>query len=252
MSVWTVLRERSLILHERTPRPRQLVLELAYPCYLARIRLPGVRSRSIIFIICDYLPHPPTSQDVLNEAVADDGSGLKRDVFYNTIGPDYVAKIFTLARKYAPKGVKLFYNDCGCDTPGAKANQCFNLVKGLKDKGLIDGMGFQMHLTQNQNLAGQADLFKRFSDIGVTIHVTEMDVGGNNQQQPTTTSDCVWHGGQELQGEPQVRSLRRVGYLRQGLVACERDSVVVQQQLAKEACVCCVCECDQGSSFVAW
>ncbi|KAH9155610.1 hypothetical protein AeNC1_019223, partial [Aphanomyces euteiches] len=74
--------------------------------------------------------------DVLNEAVADDGSGLKRDVFYNTIGSDYVAKIFTLARKYAPAGVKLFYNDYGCDTPGAKANQCFNLVKGLKDKGL--------------------------------------------------------------------------------------------------------------------
>ncbi|CAK4684928.1 unnamed protein product, partial [Aphanomyces euteiches] len=61
--------------------------------------------------------------DVLNEAVADDGSGLKRDVFYNTIGSDYVAKIFTLARKYAPAGVKLFYNDYGCDTPGAKANQ---------------------------------------------------------------------------------------------------------------------------------
>ncbi|KAH9184525.1 hypothetical protein AeNC1_013499, partial [Aphanomyces euteiches] len=159
--------------------------------YLARIRLPGVRSRSIIFIICDYLPHPPTSQDVLNEAVADDGSGLKRDVFYNTIGPDYVAKIFTLARKYAPKGVKLFYNDYGCDTPGAKANQCFNLVKGLKDKGLIDGMGFQIHLTQNQNLAGQADLFKRFSDIGVTIHVTEMDVGGNNQQQQANVFGTV-------------------------------------------------------------
>ncbi|KAH9118248.1 hypothetical protein LEN26_012237, partial [Aphanomyces euteiches] len=129
--------------------------------------------------------------DVLNEAVADDGSGLKRDVFYNTIGPDYVAKIFTLARKYAPKGVKLFYNDYGCDTPGAKANQCFNLVKGLKDKGLIDGMGFQMHLTQNQNLAGQADLFKRFSDIGVTIHVTEMDVGGNNQQQQANVFGTV-------------------------------------------------------------
>ncbi|CAK4610168.1 unnamed protein product [Aphanomyces euteiches] len=66
--------------------------------------------------------------DALNEAVTDDGSGLKRD-------------IFTLARKYAPAGVKLFYNDYGCDTPGAKANQCFELVKGLKDKGLIDGMG---------------------------------------------------------------------------------------------------------------
>ncbi|CAK4461373.1 unnamed protein product [Aphanomyces euteiches] len=120
--------------------------------------------------------------DVLNEAVADDGSGLKHDVFYNTIGPDYVDKIFTLARKYAPAGVKLFYNDYNCDFPGGKANQCFKLVSDLKAKGLVDGMGFQMHLSQNQNTAGQADLFKRFSDIGVTIHVTEMDVGGSNQQ----------------------------------------------------------------------
>ncbi|CAK4108024.1 unnamed protein product [Aphanomyces euteiches] len=108
--------------------------------------------------------------DVLNEAVSDDGSGLKHDVFYNTIGPDYVAKIFTLARIYAPAGVKLFYNDYGCDTPGAKANQCFNLVKGLKDK---------------------ADLFKRFSDICVTIHMTEMDVGGSNQQTQATVFATV-------------------------------------------------------------
>ncbi|KAG9412149.1 hypothetical protein AC1031_015086 [Aphanomyces cochlioides] len=129
--------------------------------------------------------------DVLNETVADNGSGLKRDVFYNVIGPDYVAKIFTLARKYAPKGVKLFYNDYGCDTPGAKANQCFELVKALKAKNLVDGMGFQMHLSSNQNLAGQADLFKKFSDIGVTIHVTEMDVGGNNQNQQSNVFATV-------------------------------------------------------------
>ncbi|KAH9121635.1 hypothetical protein AeMF1_006735, partial [Aphanomyces euteiches] len=79
--------------------------------------------------------------DALNEAVTDDGSGLKRDVF-----------MCSTTSSYAPAGVKLFYNDYGCDTPGAKANQCFELVKGLKDKGLIDGMGFQIHLTQNQNL----------------------------------------------------------------------------------------------------
>ncbi|CAK4665487.1 hypothetical protein LEN26_018718 [Aphanomyces euteiches] len=120
--------------------------------------------------------------DVLNEAVSDSGNGLKHDVFYNVIGPDYVAKIFTLARKYAPAGVKLFYNDYGCDTPGAKANQCFELVKSLKAQNLVDGMGFQMHLSQSQNLAGQADLFKKFSDICVIIHITEMDVGGSNQQ----------------------------------------------------------------------
>ncbi|KAG9412164.1 hypothetical protein AC1031_015101 [Aphanomyces cochlioides] len=121
--------------------------------------------------------------DVLNEAVADDGSGLKRDVFYNTLGPDYVTQIFTLARKFAPAGVKLFYNDYGCDTPGVKASQCFKLVSDVKAKGLVDGMGFEMRLSPSQNLSGQVDLFKRFSDSGVMIHVTEMDVGGANQEQ---------------------------------------------------------------------
>ncbi|CAK4930755.1 unnamed protein product, partial [Aphanomyces euteiches] len=109
--------------------------------------------------------------DVLNEAVDDSGNGLKRD--------------------YAPAGVKLFYNDYGCDTPGPKANQCFKLVSDLKVQGLVDGMGFQMHLSEYQNLAGQADLFKKFSDIGVTIHVTEMDVGGSNQNQQASVFRTV-------------------------------------------------------------
>ncbi|CAK4130140.1 unnamed protein product [Aphanomyces euteiches] len=131
--------------------------------------------------------------DVLNEAVADDGSGLKHDVFYNTIGPDYVAKIFTLARKYTPPGVKLFYNDYNCDAAGAKSNQCFKLVSDLKAKGLVDGMSFQMHLStqygENSQIGGQAALFKRYSDIGVTIHVTEMDVGSSD-----FTLQAQWYG----------------------------------------------------------
>ncbi|KAH9079877.1 hypothetical protein Ae201684P_007586 [Aphanomyces euteiches] len=140
--------------------------------------------------------------DVLNEAVSDSGNGLKHDVFYNVIGPDYVPKIFALARKYAPAGVKLFYNDYGCDIPSPKANQCFELVKSLKAQNLVDGMGFQMHLSQNQNLAGQADLFKKFSDIGVTIHVTEMDVGGNNQQQQASVFNTV---AKNCKANPMVR-----------------------------------------------
>ncbi|CAK4610162.1 unnamed protein product [Aphanomyces euteiches] len=131
--------------------------------------------------------------DVLNEAVADDGSGLKHDVFYNVIGPDYVAKIFTLARKYAPPGVKLFYNDYNCEATSAKSNQCFKLVSDLKAKGLVDGMGFQMHLStkygENSQIGGQAALFKRYSDIGVTIHVTEMDVGSSD-----FTLQAQWYG----------------------------------------------------------
>ncbi|CAK4518034.1 unnamed protein product [Aphanomyces euteiches] len=161
--------------------------------------------------------------DVLNEAVSDSGNGLKHDVFYNVIGPDYVPKIFALARKYAPAGVKLFYNDYGCDIPSPKANQCFELVKSLKAQNLVDGMGFQMHLSQNQNLAGQADLFKKFSDIGVTIHVTEMDVGGNNQQQQASVFNTVAKN-------------------------CKANPMCEAFVVWEEAPVCGLCGCDQGWS----
>ncbi|CAK4187534.1 unnamed protein product, partial [Aphanomyces euteiches] len=78
------------------------------------------------------------------------------------------------------------------------------------------------------------------------------DGDGRRWFEPTDASDCVCHGGDQLQGEPQVRSVCGVGCVRQELVACERNSVVVRQQLEEEARVCCLCECDQGSSFVAW
>ncbi|CAK4381015.1 unnamed protein product [Aphanomyces euteiches] len=63
---------------------------------------------------------------------------------------------------------------------------------------------------------------------------------------PTTTSECVWHGGDQLQGEPQVRGVCGVGCDGQGLVACERNSVVVRQQLAKESRIRCMCQRHQG------
>lgn len=92
--------------------------------------------------------------DVVNECV-DDGTGDDSvnwncrttfnggdNFWYATMGTDYVEKAFTYARKYAEKGMKLIYNDYNVYVP-AKEQNIYNLVKGLKEKNLIDGIGLQ-------------------------------------------------------------------------------------------------------------
>lgn len=55
--------------------------------------------------------------DVVNEALSDSGTGnladnatWRSDLWYNTIGPQYINIAFETAAKYAPPSVKLYYN----------------------------------------------------------------------------------------------------------------------------------------------
>lgn len=55
--------------------------------------------------------------DVVNEALSDSGTGSladnatwRSDLWYNTIGPAYINIAYSTAEKYAPPGVKLYYN----------------------------------------------------------------------------------------------------------------------------------------------
>ncbi len=55
--------------------------------------------------------------DVVNEAVADDGLGLRDTVFRQKLGEGYIAEAFRLAREADP-GALLFYNDYGGEGTG--------------------------------------------------------------------------------------------------------------------------------------
>ena len=120
--------------------------------------------------------------DVVNEAIDPgmghpDGIRTQDNLWYDTVGEDYVELAFTFARKYAAEGQKLFYNDYSC-TQLNKSFQLKKLLQTLHDKGLVDGLGMQSHLgIDSPNLMEYENALRGYADIGLTIHVTELDIG---------------------------------------------------------------------------
>lgn len=126
--------------------------------------------------------------DVVNEAVGSDNSPsqpLKKTFWYPDV-PDYIDVAFSTARAAFPKGVKLFYNDYGIYSGGKHADNVYSLVKGMKDRGVpIDGVGFQMHTKTSKGVTvkGFKENMERFAALGLDIHITELDIGGDENDQ---------------------------------------------------------------------
>jgi GH35 family endo-1,4-beta-xylanase len=117
--------------------------------------------------------------DVVNEAISD--SGNPRDIFKNNtwfpVLPDYVEEAFALARAAAPRA-QLFYNEYGAEGMGVKSDKVFALASSLVAKGLLDGVGLQMHISVD-SYPSKADVsanMARLVALGLEVHITEMDV----------------------------------------------------------------------------
>jgi endo-1,4-beta-xylanase len=120
--------------------------------------------------------------DVVNEAVADDGMNLRDTVFRQKLGDSYIAEAFRSARSADPSA-RLFYNDYGGEGMNAKSNRIYDLLRDLLAAGVpIDGVGLQMHISANNRPSDGsiAANIRRLADLGLTVHITEMDVRINN------------------------------------------------------------------------
>ncbi len=116
--------------------------------------------------------------DVVNEAVADDGSGLRDTVFRQKLGDTYIADAFRLAHDADPHAL-LFYNDYNGEGLSAKSNRIYDLVKNLLAQGVpIHGVGLQMHVSANSRPsdANIAANLRRLADLGLLVNISEMDV----------------------------------------------------------------------------
>lgn len=115
--------------------------------------------------------------DVVNEALNDNGT-FRNDVFFNTLGEDYI-KIAFQAAAAADPAAKLYYNDFGTEFPGVKSTAAQGIVKMLKAANIkIDGVGFQAHFTVGgtPSVATQVTNMQAFTAMGVEVAITELDI----------------------------------------------------------------------------
>lgn len=64
-----------------------------------------------------------------------------------------------------------------------KSDKVYNLIKNLTARGCpIDGVGFQNHIDINYNTSFFKSVdanMKRYAELGIKVHITEMDVKCN-------------------------------------------------------------------------
>lgn len=114
--------------------------------------------------------------DVVNEALEEDGS-LRKSIFLNKLGEDYIVEAFRTAQKAAPN-TELYYNDYNIELPKKRAG-AIALIKKIQAAGVrIDGVGIQGHWRSYKvPLKEIEECIKEFSALGIKVMFTELDLG---------------------------------------------------------------------------
>ncbi len=113
--------------------------------------------------------------DVVNEAV-DEDKGWRKSAFFNILGPDYMEQAFRLTHAADPQA-HLIYNDYNMQNPGKRAF-LVDVFKDYLKRGVpIHGVGMQSHVGLDYpNLQEFEDSIKAYADLGLALHMTELEV----------------------------------------------------------------------------
>jgi endo-1,4-beta-xylanase len=116
--------------------------------------------------------------DVVNEPLATLGTGPSDSVFWEVLGPGWVADAFRTAHAVDPTA-ELWLNEVGTDYRPAKHEALLALVRGLVDDGVpIHGVGIQAHrfTPVGPDAAVLERQLRDFTDLGLSVAITELDV----------------------------------------------------------------------------
>jgi endo-1,4-beta-xylanase len=113
--------------------------------------------------------------DVVNEAVDDNGS-WRASPWYKIMGENFIAQAFQMAHAADPKA-HLIYNDFNTEIPH-KRDFIMAMIKKYKHQGApIHGIGLQAHVSlEGPSLLEIETTLMRAADIGVRVHITELDI----------------------------------------------------------------------------
>lgn len=122
--------------------------------------------------------------DVVNEAF--DKDGTVRKYLWSSApgiglaGTGFIEQALRWAHA-ADDQAKLFYNDFSAEGMNAKSEAIYQMARDFKQRGVpLDGIGMQMHFSPNAtpdaSLEKMEANFKRLTDLGLEVQITELDV----------------------------------------------------------------------------
>lgn len=155
-----------------------LIWHSQLPRFVRQIKSPDSLRQYLINHIITLASHYDRkvfSWDVVNEALDENGS-LRKSIFLQQLGENYIVEAFRLAQKAAPH-TELYYNDYNIEQPKKRAG-AIEIIKKIKAAGVrIDGIGIQGHWRASHiPLAEIEQSILEFSALGVKVMFTELDL----------------------------------------------------------------------------
>ena len=120
---------------------------------------------------------PPEDQAAIHEPRTSNNPALSQREVRSSQPYSYIERCLRWAHEADPDAL-LFYNDAEAETINPKSDAIYAMVRDFRQRGVpIDGVGFQMHVANlHADDASISANIKRFTDLGVQVHITEMDV----------------------------------------------------------------------------
>ncbi len=142
--------------------------------------------------------------DVVNEAFSENGTPRPAGSNYTTDGSSawvqvfgdnsFIEYAFTFARKYAPEGCKLYYNDYN-EYVSAKQSAIISTCTDLANKGLLDGIGLQSHLAISYpSVSDYKNSLLKYCQTGLDIQITELDITVNSNSDSDFATQATYYG----------------------------------------------------------
>lgn len=133
------------------------------------------RMKEHIYTVVGHYKGRVQAWDVVNEAVDDQGK-IRKNIWYEILGEDYIKKAFQFAREADPDA-KLIYNDYSIPSAN-KRDAIVKLIDHIRSNGIdVDEVGMQAHYQLDYPDADQLDsCLQAFADLGVKVAITELDI----------------------------------------------------------------------------
>jgi len=161
-----------------------------YPSWLTSLSTADAKAELVQYMTAIAGRFPLADQiDVLNEQLGNHQADNQkfRNLFgggTNVSASDFTWQIwlFEQARNLYPN-TKLILNDYGLENDQNAITMQLNLLKALRDRGLVDGFGTQAHCFNIDGLTSAAlkSSLDRMAGAGIPIYVTELDLNGGQE-----------------------------------------------------------------------